>query len=599
MRLKSSLLFFCLFAMFFAVPAMASSDYRISSFISNIQILQNTSLQVKETVTVNFTTPHHGIYRNIPIVYSSSDKKIQVKIGQISVVDDLNHSYKYSLSKDGDDLQIKIGDSDKTITGSHVYVISYVADNIIQHFSDHDELYWNVAGTGWDVPLERVEAVVSSPYASITRNTCFTGGYGQKFSDCRVIRSGEMWQVLAFSPIYSGSDLTFVFGLNQPNQLLFPSAATIFWRYTGIWLVVVSLPAILFLLLWYFKGRDYKFSDDNVYYQSPDVKQISTPVFGREHLPLVYSPIQGLTPAEVGTILDFKVDLADVVAEISELARLGYIKIFRVQVPVKFLPDKVDYLFVRSSLESNGSLKNHQEFLLKNLFNSSYTAPVSTLEKFLTKDQIKAGVQSSLVSKMSGKFYTDLSLFKDKLYDSLTSAGIFSRRPDTVKSIGMFAGGILSGLVTYYAYHQCFSSLVLIAGLGFGVAAAYLGSLLARRTAKGHALYRQIVGLKYFVGKGKWRYDIEEKHLFLEEILPLAISLGVINQLTSDMQSLNLPAPQYMNNFAVADFHSFGSSVGHSLAVTPSGSSHGWSGGSGFSGGFSGGGFGGGGGGGW
>jgi uncharacterized membrane protein len=106
--------------------------------------------------------------------------------------------------------------------------------------------------------------------------------------------------------------------------------------------------------------------------------------------------------------------------------------------------------------------------------------------------------------------------------------------------------------------------------------------------------------LKYFVGKGQWRYAIAEKHLFLEEILPLAISLGVVNKLSRDMQGLQLEPPKYMGNLAYADFGSFGTSVGRTLAFTPGSSgSGGWSGGSGFSGGGSGGGFGGGGGGSW
>ena len=92
-----------------------------------------------------------------------------------------------------------------------------------------------------------------------------------------------------------------------------------------------------------------------------------------------------------------------------------------------------------------------------------------------------------------------------------------------------------------------------------------------------------------------------EKNLFLEEMLPLAISLGVVNKLSKDMKDLGVEPPKYfegvvINNFS-HDLNSFSSSMAANLSATPSGNSS-WSGGSGFSGG-GGGGFGGGGGGSW
>jgi uncharacterized membrane protein len=107
--------------------------------------------------------------------------------------------------------------------------------------------------------------------------------------------------------------------------------------------------------------------------------------------------------------------------------------------------------------------------------------------------------------------------------------------------------------------------------------------------------------LKYYVSKGKWREEIMEKNLFLEEMLPLAISLGVVNKLANDMKDLGMEPPKYFEGVAINSFahdlNNFNSVMATNLATTPSGNSS-WSGGSGFSGG-SGGGFGGGGGGSW
>jgi uncharacterized membrane protein len=127
---------------------------------------------------------------------------------------------------------------------------------------------------------------------------------------------------------------------------------------------------------------------------------------------------------------------------------------------------------------------------------------------------------------------------------------------------------------------------------------------MPRRTPAGYALYRQIKGLKYFLKVGKWRHQIAEKHLFIEEILPLAVALGVVDKLAQDMKELDLKPPSYVSGFSAATFYSdfsgFTNSSSSTFISSPGGTAAGWSGGSGFGGGGgAGGGGGGGGGGGW
>jgi uncharacterized membrane protein len=129
-----------------------------------------------------------------------------------------------------------------------------------------------------------------------------------------------------------------------------------------------------------------------------------------------------------------------------------------------------------------------------------------------------------------------------------------------------------------------------------------LANAMPRKTAWGYSLYRQAEGLKYYLGKGKWREEISEKRLFLEEMLPLAIALGVVNKLAADMRELEIEPPRYfqgvvLNSF-VSDMNNFNTVAATGLMSAPSGNSS-WSGGSGFGGGGGGGGFGGGGGGSW
>jgi len=584
----------------FPIQVSAQSDYEIGTFTSEIHINQDTSILVKETIVADFEVLKHGIFRIIPVKYRSGNTTIDSRLHIKGVKDESGRSYKYSTSRNGDSIELKIGDPDTTIIGRHVYVIEYLAKNVVRKFDDHVELYWNVTGGGWDTAIDAVFSYIQSPFASIQRAECFGGVTGTQERNCIVMKQTERDAWISSSrPMGSGKDLTVVLGMDTQNQLVWPNALESWWDSDGPWVLWMLLPAVIMGVVWFTRGRDYKYKGDNIYYAPQDGKTQAVNPFHREHLPMVYSPIKGLTPAEAGTILDMQVDLADVTAEIVELARLGFIKIFRMKVDKPLLPDGEDYIFVKMD-KKQVKLKDHQEFLLENLFASSYHATAAQLEKVMSVTEAAKYIsRSALLSKMKGKFHTDLETFRTKLYKNLTQEGQFEGRPDTTKILWMVAGGMMTGLFFMVAMMNLAGNMVVVTAVISGIMAMLFGWFMSRRSAKGHALYRQLVGLKYFVGKGKWRYDIAEKNLFLEEILPLAISLGIIKQLTRDMKGLEIPPPAYMGNMVYSDFGRFGSNVGRTLSVTPSGSRSGWSGGSGFSGGSSGGGFGGGGGGSW
>ncbi len=47
--------------------------------------------------------------------------------------------------------------------GEHTYELVYRTDRQMGFFADHDELYWNVTGNGWDFPIDRATARVVLP----------------------------------------------------------------------------------------------------------------------------------------------------------------------------------------------------------------------------------------------------------------------------------------------------------------------------------------------------------------------------------------------------------------------------------------------------
>ena len=74
----------------------------------------------------------------------------------------------------GADTRIRIGDPSTYIEGVHTYEISYTLDGTLNAQEDWDELFWNVIGPGWDVPIESASIRVTAP-ADVLDVICFAG----------------------------------------------------------------------------------------------------------------------------------------------------------------------------------------------------------------------------------------------------------------------------------------------------------------------------------------------------------------------------------------------------------------------------------------
>jgi Predicted membrane protein (DUF2207). len=166
------LLFFFYFLFSFKISlTQGYSSEKIDTFLTQIKINKDSSILVKESILYDFGSEFkHGIYRTIPV------KNIKIKV--LEVTDEFNNPYQFKTRIRNGILTIQIGDSQKTIAGQHQYNITYQVFNALNFLKDHDELYWNVIGNDWKIPILKAEAEITFPEkipSDKFKMDCFTG----------------------------------------------------------------------------------------------------------------------------------------------------------------------------------------------------------------------------------------------------------------------------------------------------------------------------------------------------------------------------------------------------------------------------------------
>ena len=554
-----------------AVTVSADRTLVIERFEASIEVSPDGSIRVDETIVPRFTGTWNGIFRTIPVEYRTPQGlNYTLRLDVESVTDAAGQKLKYETSRERHYRKLKIwvpGAVDATRTVKLRYRVS----NALRFFDEHDELYWNVTGDEWEVPIESVSAIVRLPAgATGVRATAFRGAYGStERSDVAVEPDGIHVQTSRGLGMREG--LTLVVGWN-PGLVHRPTAVEKGAEavYSNLPLAIPPLIFLGMLALWRKRGRD------------PELAPIATQ----------YEPPANMTPAELGTLIDGKPDMRDITASIVDLAVRGYLHIAETQNERFFgLMSSKDYTFtLKKSRDGWNELKQHERDLLDALFAGSSTA-VS-------------------LSELKNKFYTHLPGLREELYGRLVRDGFYTGRPDRVRLLY-----VILGLVVGAAIAVVSSSIMLglgmqpvtgiVAGILSGIIVIGLGWFMPSRTPRGTRELEKVLGFREFLSRveGERLQRMVKTPEMFERFLPFAMALGVEDTWAKAFEGIYTTPPSWysgpggVGTFRPSVFtHNLG--VMSTAAATTMSSAPRSSGGSGFSGGSSGGGFGGGGGGG-
>jgi uncharacterized membrane protein len=434
-----------------------------------------------------------------------------------------------------------------------------------------DELYWNVTGNAWDMPIDHVRAQVILPAGvTPTRSAVYTGLKDAKGNAATIATAGNEITFNGTRGLDPHEGMTLGVGWPEGHIASRPSQTR-----QRLMDSIRYLPAVIPFLVFFLAFRTWT-------RRGRDPEELSYVVR--------YEPIKGMSPAEAGTLIDNSADMQDITSTLVDLAVRGYVRIEEItESHLLGLSKSTDYIFHLLKPPSEwAQLAPHEQRYLEGL--SDATPP---------------GESDVRLSDLRNKFYKSLGGIRDAIYDSLVEKDFYLRRPDKVKGAWLGSAGFIfmAGFFLIGATGKLGSMAISIPAVVFAVFASALtlaifGLIMPARTVPGARAREATLGFKEFLERvevERYRKMITSPEMF-EKYLPYAMAFGVADKWAKAFESMNLQPPTWYvgtsgAQFNIGDFTSSMSGMATSAASTMSSSpSSSGSGGGGSSGGGSGGG---------
>lgn len=393
-----------------------------------------------------------------------------------------------------------------TTNTSRTFDLAYTVAGAVRVNESGDKLQWFAIDNQRDFPIESASVTVAlPPGAQFLRNPDSAGveaAWG-------LSPDGSSVTYIASRPL-SPSD-TFEIGVEFTHGII--PAAPPRWQaaqdqaeayelgvkpYVDLGLGVLAAalflggPALI-LLLWYLRGRD------------PQVGPVPE---------YVEAPPDGLPPGILGTLIDERADMRDVVATMIDLARKGYLSIEETERTGILSLGEKDFVFRRSD-KPDADLEPVEREVLSGIFRRN-------------KQEVR-------LNDLRNRFYQQLPGIQRELYKAMVAKGYFRTNPETTRGLwrglgwvmiigAIFLGGFVSaGLSGISELIPCVFGAIGLTGL---VAVIAGGSMPAKTRAGAEAAARW-GAFKNYLGRIDKLADIATSGELFERYLPYAIAFGI------------------------------------------------------------------------
>ena len=601
-----------------------TEPWTITSYDVLMEVTEDADLLVVEDIELDFgQLDRRGIFRYVPVWEDlptplppeladrlpegadPSGYRRVLEVDDIEVVSDTGAPTDVHVEgpeAQGGNVMIRVGDPDVTVTGHQQYTIRYRVRGALEPTDDGAALAWDAVGTGWPVPVQ--EATVELRAPGVVDARCLQGPpYATIPCRAEVMPSGATYRSDGVLAPYEGLTVTAQFApgaIEVPPVLIDekPSLGRFLLGSTAavpIAAVVGLLGAGALALLGWRQGRDRLARGGVTSHGQVDEYQAGERRRGLREprpVPVEYRPPDDLRPAQLGLVVDERVDSVDVTATIVDLAVRGHLRIEEVESGGWFR--RADWNLVESDPSRDGLL-GYERLLMDGLFD---------------------GRHEVLVSDLKGTFASDYQTVETAIYADGQSRRWFADRPDQTRArwLGLGIGlVVLGGVLTFLLGAQFRMGLVGLVVAALGLVLMAVHRLMPRRTPRGSRMLTRTLGFREFVTTAEAdRMAFAEAERLFVDALPYAVVFGCVDHWGKVFEDVGVDVGQAVGGFYMgpgpfhlmafsAGMNDFSSSMATAVTTAPPSSGSGGfsSGGFGGGGGFSGGGMGGGGGGSW
>ncbi len=380
--------------------------------------------------------------------------------------------------------------------GEGATTIRYKVDGTVTDESGHQEVRWQVA-SGWDTKVRLLRASFIAPDLP-EAVVCLAGAFGTD-SKCgsALTDSTQVLRVVQQGlPAGQRVDLTVnlpagTVGANAKFADIGTASAFGLTMASGFGLAVLVLLLIGgFVVLWLARGRDARALATDV----GPVELLMTGDGGR----VAFASPDGVLPGQVGTVVDERVDVADVTATIVDLAVRNYLAIREL--------GPSNWVLVRRN-PPDGALTDYERAVYQQVLGDTPEVPLASL-------------------------HVDMGAVREAMYADVVSREWFARRPDHDRSLWSVVGvllaflGVVATVVLALTVGNALIGLALVVG-GLGLA---LGArMMPARTKRGSVLVQQVRGLlSYLRGTEARSIPSADREMVLSRSLPYAVVLGEV-----------------------------------------------------------------------
>lgn len=450
-----------------AIPALlwaglALAEERILDYRSDIAIRPDGALDVVETITVRAEgrSIRRGIYRDFPTRYRDRLGNRVVVGFELLGVERNGRPEPHFTERRGNGVRINTGNDDLLPTpGEFTYTLRYRTTRQLGFFDGFDELYWNVTGTGWALPIDSVGATVALPQAvppDQLRLDGYTGVQGASGSDYRVEVSdaGARVQFQTTRPLAAREGLTLVVGFPK-GLVAAPTsgerAASFLHDNRGVLIALIGLALLLafYVLRWRRYGVD----------PQPGA------IFAR------YQPPEGHSPAGIRFLRKMAYDERCFAADVVDMAVRGYLTIERLD------QDGSERWLLRRRPDGDlAQLTAAQQMLAGRLFDGAQT--ITLTDQQATRVRMSRARHMKALSKRYHPRY-------------------FLANGGTV-AIGVLLWLVSGGVAFAVAQGDGLVAMIVVLGAGF-VTHIVFGWLMKAPTAEGRRLLDEIEGLRLYL----------------------------------------------------------------------------------------------------